>query len=511
MAEVRRRLLFGPAAGAANRSLTLFAWLVITPLILASIGDEAYGLWVLVGTIASYGYLLDLGMGGAIVKYLAEHFARGDDESASVVLSTAMLAFALLGLACLGGGIVVAALLPPVLGLSHELRTSSQVLIVLVVSSVALALASAPLSLALRGLQQHGLFNTINLASNLALVALSAVVLLAGGGLLAMVAVNIPLILVSAAAYWVVVRRVAPRLTISARLMRRREAAGLLRFSSWVFAQSASGQLQQKSDEIVIAAFLPIASVTPYALARRLGQLAFMLATQFSNVLLPLASELDARADMDRLRALLIGGTRVLLAVFMPLAIVLTFLAEPILRVWVGIEYVSAAVLVVILTAAGLVGISVWPAAAVLTGMARHRFVGAVSIANGVANIVLSVMLVEPLGLVGVALGTLIPTSIEAVLLTMPYAMRQLSIRPGDLIRRVWMPVLLPAVPASLAVIVASRLVDLASLVGILGAAAGVTAIYFGVYLLQPQAVYERGLVRWALSTGLRVARPPGR
>ena len=49
----------------------------LTPFLLRRSGPAEYGLWLLVGQVMAYAELFDLGITGAVVKYMAEHFATG--------------------------------------------------------------------------------------------------------------------------------------------------------------------------------------------------------------------------------------------------------------------------------------------------------------------------------------------------------------------------------------------------------------------------------------------------
>jgi O-antigen/teichoic acid export membrane protein len=66
-------------------------------------------LWVLVGSVAAYGTLLDLGLTNAIIKYVAEYRARGEPEQARHLVATAVCLYSALGLVA----IVLSALLAP--------------------------------------------------------------------------------------------------------------------------------------------------------------------------------------------------------------------------------------------------------------------------------------------------------------------------------------------------------------------------------------------------------------
>jgi O-antigen/teichoic acid export membrane protein len=69
-----------------------------------------------------------------------------------------------------------------------------------------------------------------------------------------------------------------------------------------------------------------------------------------------------------------------------------------------------------------------WPAASIIQSMARHRPLAAMSLGSGLANLGLSVALVHRYGLTGVALGTLIPTSVECIGFGLPYALRVVGV-----------------------------------------------------------------------------------
>jgi Na+-driven multidrug efflux pump len=79
--------------------------------------------------------------------------------------------------------------------------------------------------------------------------------------------------------------------------------------------------------------------------------------------------------------------------------------------------------------------------------MARHRPLAVFAIVSALANLLLSIWLVHPLGVAGVALGTLIPTSIECIVVVTPYAMRQNGVSARVLLSEVLWPSLAPAAP----------------------------------------------------------------
>jgi O-antigen/teichoic acid export membrane protein len=506
---IARRIALGSASNAVGRVVALVTWFALTPFILDRLGPAGYGLWVLVGSVTAYGYLLDLGIGGAVVKYVAEHRVDGDWGTASSLVAAGLRLYLALAGVTVVLGLLAAMVIPRLLGLDPATADIAGSAIALAGVSVAVGLVFVPAMSVLRGLQRHGLYNLVTISGTLLSAAATVVVLLAGGGVVAMVAVSIPATLVTQ--LWAVacVRRIAPDLRFGWRGGGASERRRLARFSAPLLAMNLSRTAQTRTDEIVIAAVLPIAAVTPYALARRLAELLLVASDQFVKVLLPVASELDAARDRERMRTLYVLSVRITLVLLVPFAILLVLFGGPILRAWVGPEHDGAGVLVAILAVAGVFRGASWPAASILQGMARHGWVAVLSVASGIANIVLSLLLVRELGVIGVAYGTLIPTAIEALVLV-PYGMRVTGVGIGDGLRRTVLPPLLPAVPMTAFLVLFDAWIRPEGAALIAAAALG-CAIYGSVYWGLSATRTERDLVESILRSAVGAARADAR
>src|SRR5207247_1724057 len=62
--------------------ITLATGFLLTPFILHQLGASNFGLWMLIGSVVMYGSLLDFGIAGAVIRYVAEYRARGETEQA---------------------------------------------------------------------------------------------------------------------------------------------------------------------------------------------------------------------------------------------------------------------------------------------------------------------------------------------------------------------------------------------------------------------------------------------
>ena len=74
--SIRRWVARSASANLLSRGIAVLVAFVMTPYILGHLGPSTYGLWVLAGAIVGYAGLLDLGVAGALTKYVAEHRER---------------------------------------------------------------------------------------------------------------------------------------------------------------------------------------------------------------------------------------------------------------------------------------------------------------------------------------------------------------------------------------------------------------------------------------------------
>ena len=54
--------------------------LVLMPYTLGIIGDEQYGIWLFISSVAGYSGLMTLGLNDTICRYVARHYAENNLE-----------------------------------------------------------------------------------------------------------------------------------------------------------------------------------------------------------------------------------------------------------------------------------------------------------------------------------------------------------------------------------------------------------------------------------------------
>jgi peptidoglycan biosynthesis protein MviN/MurJ (putative lipid II flippase) len=128
--------------------------------------------------------------------------------------------------------------------------------------------------------------------------------------------------------------------------------------------------------------------------------------------------------------------------------------------------------------------------------MARHRLLAVISIASGLANVVLSIVLVRRLGLTGIALGTLIPTSVECLLIILPYSTQVIGVSVRALFIDVVLPTLGPAIPMMITLYAIQQTLAPSSLLSIALVGSAGVLIYVIGYLSIGASTVERQTCR---------------
>jgi O-antigen/teichoic acid export membrane protein len=479
-----RRVFRNTASNYADIIITLAARFFLTPLILHELGATIFGLWVLVASLMDYGRLFDFGISGALTKFVAEDQVTDNVDRSRRLISASLFLYTLLGVSLIA---IISGTAPLLTELIHvpaaEHREATRFLILMGVW-VGLSLPCSTTSAVLRGLQRFDAINLIDIIIGTILPAVAiVVVLLMGGGLVSLVLVNIVTVLVVQIPSIFLINRFAPELRFGWHGIDRQSIRTVLTFGSWIFIGQTATRLNTKTDTIVIGAVLSLGAVTPYSLALRLTEVGRVLVTQFLQVLLPVASELHAERDWKRLKALYITSTRLVLAISIPIGGAFVALAGQFLALWVGPAYESYSYLVTILMLAVVISLSQWPAASVFQGMNRYGLLALIALTSGLVNLGLSIILGMRYGLIGVALGTLIPTAIENFGFILPYSMHVLEVSVSDVIRRIVLPTFLPAVPAAIFLYLSVQALSPRSLIEITVIAATSTMLYVAGYL----------------------------
>jgi O-antigen/teichoic acid export membrane protein len=219
-----------------------------------------------------------------------------------------------------------------------------------------------------------------------------------------------------------------------------------------------AGQLKFKTDTIVIGSMLSAAAITYFNIGSRIVNYAGEVVTALAQNVLPMASQSEATGNMDRLRKVFVAGNRFCAFTIFPITATLLILGKSVIEVWVGKKYIATSYPVLVIL---VIPTTIWYAQAasgrVLFGISKHRTWAFVTLSEGICNLILSILLVRPYGIIGDALGTAIPLACSMIFFMPGHLCRQLGIRLRTYLRQAYVLPLLITAPLVLVLLLMQR------------------------------------------------------
>lgn len=410
------RIVQSAATALAGRGVSTAVSFLAVPLTVRYLGDERYGLWVVISTILSWLTLADIGLGNGLINAVAEADGQGRRDLAQRYVATTF--WLLVGVAAVLG--LALGLAWPWLDWNAWLNVASEPsraeLGPALALATGLALANLPLAVSGRVLaayQEGALANYWAAAGSLLSLAGLLIATQTRAGLPALVLgfSGAQTLVAALSALWLFGRHKAwlwPRLSSvkvsqSRRLMQTGLEFFLLQIAALVLFQT---------DNLVIARFVGPEAVTGYSIAYRLFGTVALLHSLALTPLWPAYAEAAARGDWAWVRRAfsrtLVGGMALVTAV----VIALGLLADPLIRVWT-VGAVSASPELVWLMAAWA-WLWAWgnTFAFLLNGLGRIRFQMIMGLLLAVVNLTLSILWAQAYGVIGVIGATVVAYSV---------------------------------------------------------------------------------------------------
>ncbi|MEE2939396.1 MAG: polysaccharide biosynthesis C-terminal domain-containing protein [Planctomycetota bacterium] len=424
----------------ALNALQILVFMVLTPFAANALGRDLYGVWEVLVATAGPLQLLALGLPMATVRAVsAGRSAEDDPDAASRAVGTSLSMTLVLGVvaASLGGALWFAfdALLvdsPEWSGLGESGATDARAALTVLLVNVAAGFA---LKLPYAVYDAHGGFVARNL--------------IMGGGLLLKLGATVGLLTVYPDLFtlaWIqlgiaafefalalgVSRRRHPEVRFAPRRIRWREAKALLSFSVFAFLLNMGALLAFRLDALVIGAHMEPEAAAIYGFGNKIFDPFIQLILGIGMVLMPMAASHAASRDLSKVEDAFLKWSKIAATLVFLVGGYLMILGPAFLDAWLGDESTAeSGRLLQVLMVSFFVFLPVRGVALpVLMGLGRAKGPGVGLLVMGLLNVGLSVSLIGPYGLLGVALGTAIPNVLFSVVFARA-ACRTLGISPA--------------------------------------------------------------------------------
>ncbi len=403
------RLVSNSLTGTALFIINILIMFIMSPVIVKALGNRDYGLWEMVMGVVGYMGLLDIGIGAALLRYVAVSHAQKDRQELQNIISTAQVFFLAIGL------IAVTALLLlsrfPNLLVGRESVDTNYLGMVLILFAVnaGLSLPSNVFTVILMGVQRHYLINITRglLGVIRAFIAYYLLLKFAGKGLLVLATLEPVFTIIHFSIFAVALRRdpSIPPFSISACSLSKMKE--LFRYGSKSALLMVASRLQSASLPFVISSVIGVSSIVYFTMPNRLIDYAKGLSLSMGFPLTPYFASQMTGNDKEAVRTSWLQTSLALQIVTTAMPLFILFCGEQFLSIWIGKEYGIAGrgVLYCLVTALFVEAIAP-NASRILMASGHHGRAAIMWLVLAIASIPLAVLGASYWGVTGVALGS---------------------------------------------------------------------------------------------------------
>ncbi len=241
-----------------------------------------------------------------------------------------------------------------------------------------------------------------------------------GYGIVALATIGLVTSIMSNLIFYLIAKHLYKPMQLSKKHFKKYKIRELFSYSVWSFVMQIGEQMRYRIDAFVIAWFLSSSAVTHYSVGANFPLAVINLINRATNFLLPVFTRDYAAGNIREIQERLMFATKInaIMATFGGGLLIL--IGKPLIIRWIGEEYIDAYPVLVILTFGIIIESIQNPSNNVLMAISRHRYFACVNLVEGVSKLLLSMVLVQSYGIVGVGYGTVIPLLVSRMIV-MPY------------------------------------------------------------------------------------------
>jgi O-antigen/teichoic acid export membrane protein len=405
------QIIRGIFAGLAGRAAALIVSFISVPLTVRYLGAERYGAWVTISASVAWIALADLGLSNSLTNAVSEGYAKGRRDLAQSYVAAAF--WSLTGIAILVTTVFFLFWSTTPWDRLFNVQTAQARAEIPVAVAVAFAIfvLNLPFSIIAKIYGAHQEVSVANgwaaVGSLLSLAALVTVTQLGGGLVPLILAVSAAVLVVNmVSAVWVFGWS-KPWLLPRPRCVTWSVVKKLTSLGGMFFVIQVAGLVLFQTDNLIIAHYLGAAAVTPYSVTWRLFTYTMIFQILAGPSYWPAYAEAFSRGDRDWVRRSFRLNLKVTIGSTLLLALPLVFFGRWLIQRWAGPAAVPPMSLLLWMGVWCVISAATCSQSCILASSSRLRGQMTYSIAAAAVNIVLSVLLVQKIGLSGAILGTI--------------------------------------------------------------------------------------------------------
>ncbi len=459
----------GVAWASTSHAISIAVTFLVTPVLLRTLGAEQYGIWSIVIALTGYYGLVNMGIGKANTKYIAQHDALDDSAAVCCVMSTGLAILSVLAVVVISVSFLVAFFFPYVFDLRGFPVRIARWVVILTGTKVATELVGQVFAAGLIARKRFDLSNALLCGRLIATGVLTILVVKAGWGLLGMACVYFGITLLSVLTMYVFAIRIenlpSPRLSS----VEGHTGKSLFHFGFLNLVIQLVRRTSLVGGSLLLGLISGPTVVAYYSIAESLTRKSVNLGKTLNSVVMPFASQFEAQSDKDALRQMLILPTRVLMALGILVAGVLLIMGKQFLILWIDANVASHVYpITCILSLSLLIKLPANGLQSTLTGMGRMPLLSRLAIGEGLVMLGLGIALTHAFGVVGMASAVVVAQLLFSGVFLPVYACSNLGYPLRSFAHSTIVPAILSNLPSITTAVLFATLSPATSLVAML-------------------------------------------
>ncbi|NMT63784.1 oligosaccharide flippase family protein [Marinobacter orientalis] len=469
---------------------------IMTPFFIHYMGNYDYGLWEMVGAIVGYMGMLDLGIKPAISRFAAKYRAEDDrlglqQVFASTFVFNVCIGFVVALILC-GWALWFSGWMAP----EGEESLKYALFLLIIAGQMLIVFPGYVAESFLEGFQKYYLKNNITILNSIIGAALFLTFANPENALLVLAGVNALGLSIKYLLFFVLLSRPSlGGISFKASNFTRSKLSEMLHFSLKSFVQGLATRMESATDTIVIGAVLGPASVPFYAIPMNLVKNIQGLGWTLTHAFMPLFSDMAARSRQAEIQSIYLVSSKVVAGLVVAIGVGVALVGTPFLALWIGPEYTEKSDIIILLLVIFVSLPMLNPfCSRYLTAINEHGIFAKLMPISAVINVGLSVVLVQYYGIVGVAVGSVLPALVlQPVLLT--HSCRHLKLPVSQYLKTSLLPLMVPIISMGLFVAWVRWTLGIESYAALIATVVAGGTIYFIVFWFLSLTSDERQFV----------------
>lgn len=392
------------------QGVQILSGLLYTPIMLRLLGQSEYGLYQLVASVVSYLSILSLGFGSSYMRFYSRIKKNDDEQEIARFNGMFMTIFLIIAVICLLCGAVMIGNIELVFGdgLTAAEYPKARILLALMVFNLSLTFPASVFDSFMSAHEQFVFQRMLKVLQYLFNPFIALPLLIAGYGSVALVLVTTGLTIAKLiSSIWFCMKELHIKMVFHG------FEWGLLKemwfFTFFIFINMIVDQINWNVDKFLLGRFSGTVAVAVYGIGSQLNNMYLQVSTAISNVFIPQVNRIVAEGQGDRVLTELF--TKVGRVQFIILSMIVSgfiFLGQAFIALWAGDGYEDSYYIALLLIVPVTVPLIQNLGIEIQRAKNLHKVRSIIYLIMAIANIFISIPLIQIWDSIGAALGTAI-------------------------------------------------------------------------------------------------------